>query len=127
MYHSVFQSNLLQAARIAAWSLAIAIVVLSVIPPDLRPETAVPHNFEHFLIYSAAGLAFALGYECKPGLLAALLLIFTGSVEFAQLFVPGPHARLSDFIIDAAAAWAGLVGVTLYRRLHAKGRSLADH
>jgi hypothetical protein len=56
----------------------------------------VPHNFEHFLIYSAAGLAFGLGYERKPGS-RVLLLIFTGSVEFAQLFVPGRHARLSRF------------------------------
>jgi VanZ family protein len=105
------------AARIVGWSLAAAIVVLSVVPPAFRPVTAAPHGFEHFLIYWAAGLAFGLGYERKHGLLTILLLIFTGSVESAQLFVPGRHARLSDFIVDAGAIWTGLIGVSLFRRL----------
>jgi VanZ family protein len=110
------------AARIVGWSLAAAIVVLSVVPPASRPVMATPHNFEHFLIYWAAGLAFGLGYERKDGLLAILLLIFTGSVEIAQLFVPGRHARLSDFIVDAGAIWTGLIGVSLFRRLlYARG------
>jgi VanZ family protein len=109
--------ELTQYARIVAWSLAAAIVVLSVIPPASRPVTAVPHGFEHFLIYWAAGLAFGLGYERKDGLLAILLLIFSGSVEIVQLFVPGRHARLSDFIVDAGAMWTGLIGVSLFRRV----------
>jgi hypothetical protein len=119
-----FQSNLSQAARIAAWSLATAIVVLSVIPPDLRPETAVPHNFEHFLIYSAAGLAFGLGYERKPGLLAVLLLIFTGAVEFAQLFRAGA-ARTSERFHDRCRRGVDrpLVGISLYRHMHGKAHS----
>ena len=33
-----------KAARIAAWSLAAAIVVLSLAPPALRPETSAPHS-----------------------------------------------------------------------------------
>jgi VanZ family protein len=112
-----FRPELMQSARIVAWSLAAAIVVLSVVPPAFRPVTAAPHGFEHFLIYWAAGLAFGLGYERKHGLLAILLLIFTGSVEIAQLFVPGRHARLSDFIVDAGAVLAGLIGVSLFRRI----------
>jgi VanZ family protein len=112
-----FRPELMQSARIVAWSLAAAIVVLSVVPPAFRPVTAAPHGFEHFLIYWAAGLAFGLGYERKHGLLAILLLIFTGSVEIAQLFVPGRHARLSDFIVDAGAVLTGLIGVSLFRRI----------
>jgi VanZ family protein len=112
-----FRQKLMQAARIAAWSLAAAIVVLSVVPPASRPVTAAPHGFEHFLIYWAAGLAFGLGYHRKHGLLAILLLIFAGSVEIVQLFVPGRHARLSDFIVDAAAIWTGLIGASVFGRI----------
>ena len=54
-------------------------------------------------------------YPQDRGLLAILLLIFTGSVEIAQLFVPGRHARLSDFVVDASAMWIGLIGVWLFR------------
>jgi VanZ family protein len=94
-------------ARIIALGLAAAIVILSVVPPTLRPETGLPHGFEHFAIYWATGLAFALGYELRPGLLATLLVSFSGAVEIAQLFVPGRHAGLGDFIVDALAITIG--------------------
>jgi hypothetical protein len=86
--------------RIAAWALAITIVVLSVVPADDRPESGLPHGLEHFAIYWATGIAFACGYNLTPTLLAIALVIFSGGVEIAQLFVPGRHARVSDCIID---------------------------
>jgi len=95
--------------RIAAWSLAATILVLSLVPPDLRPETGLPQKLEHLLIFTATGTAFGLGYEAMRGLLAIQLLIFAGAVEIAQLFVPGRHARLSDFLVDAGAICAGSV------------------
>ncbi len=106
-----------RAARIAAWSLTTAIIVLSVVPPGLRPETGTPHDLEHFVIYLATGLAFGLGYDLKRGLLAILLVIFSGSVEITQLFIPGRHARLSDFIVDALAMCCGVLTVSLVSRI----------
>jgi len=97
--------------RIVAWTLAATITILSILPPDLRPDTGLPHYLEHFAIYWATGLAFGIGYERKHGLLAVLLVIFSGTVELAQLFVPGRHARLSDFIVDAIAVCVGLLSV----------------
>jgi VanZ family protein len=101
------------SAAFVALGLAAAIVVLSVVPPSLRPETDLPHGIEHFVIYLATGLAFALSYELKPGLLATRLVFFSGAVEIAQLFVPGRHARLSDFIVDASAITVGVMAVSL--------------
>jgi VanZ family protein len=113
------------SAPSVALGLATAIVVLSVVPPTLRPETGLPHGLEHFVIYWATGLAFALGYKLKPGLLAPLLVFFSGAVEIAQLFVPGRHARLSDFIVDALAITAGTMTVSLVaqERLILRNRS----
>ena len=102
-----------KAARIAAWSLAAAIVVLSLVPPALRPETIAPHGLEHLIIYAATGFAFGLGYKRRHYLLAVLLVIFSSAIEIAQLFVPGRHSRLSDLIIDAGAACIGLVTSSL--------------
>ena len=99
--------RILTAVRIVAWCLATIIVVLSVVPPGLRPETAVSHDLEHFLIYLVTGLAFALGYDRRRSLLVILLVMFAGSIEIVQLFVPGRHARLSDFIVDALAICVG--------------------
>ena len=107
--------HLLPAAQIVAWILATTIAVLSVVPPDLRPETGVPHNLEHFLIYAATGIAFSLGYDRSPTVLAILLVLFSAAVEIAQLFVPGRHARLVDFVTDALAACTGVAAVLLLR------------
>ena len=106
-------------ARVAAWGLAITIVVLSIVPPSLRPETALPHNLEHFAIYAMTGSAFVLGYRLAPTLLAMELVVFSGCVEIMQLFVPGRHARLSDFLVDAAAACAGLFVAEALKRVTA--------
>jgi len=102
--------------RIAAWGLAAAIVILSLVPPELRPETGAPRALEHFTIYIATGCAFCLGYGGIELFLIASLVIFAGAVELAQLLVPGRHSRLSDFIIDALAMSTGVVIVTIARR-----------
>ena len=91
----------------AAWLLAATIVVLSLVPPSLRPVTGVAHDFEHLLIFLATGMAFGFGYPSRHRLLLIGLLTFTATVELGQNFVPGRHARLSDFLVDTAASWLG--------------------
>jgi VanZ family protein len=100
-------------ARIAAWVLTAVILILSLVPPTLRPETSAPHSLEHFIIYAATGFTFGLGFRRRHDLLAIFLVVFCGSIEIAQLFVPGRHARLTDFIVDAVAACIGLVTSSL--------------
>ena len=62
-----------------------------------------------------------VGYNNKRGLLAAGLMLFAGAIELAQIFAPGRHARLGDFIVDALAASVGVglsmlaVNFTVYR------------
>jgi VanZ family protein len=75
-----------------------------------EPETGARHNLEHFTIFAATGFAFGLGYKRRHDLIAILLVIFSGAIEIVQLFVPGRHARLGDFII---AACIGLVMASL--------------
>lgn len=116
MTHGDAKLRIRRAARIAAWILAATIVALSVVPPVWRP-TVAPHWFEHFVIYFVTGFAFGLGYKRTVGLQAALLVIFSGSVEIMQLFVPGRHARLSDFIVDALAVCFGLMVVYLLNQI----------
>jgi len=110
---------ILKVVPIAAWSLAAAIVVLSLVPPNLRPQSGIPHELEHFLIFLATGLAFGLSYDARHGLLAMKLAVFAGAVELAQLFVPGRHARFSDFLVDTVAVCAGSVAVFLVTQLRA--------
>lgn len=96
-------------AQVVAWLLLIVIIVLSLVPPQLRPETGAPHNVEHFALFAAAGLAFGFGYSRRPARVAFALIIFAGAIELAQKLIPGRHARLSDFIVDAAAMCVSVV------------------
>ena len=105
------------AVRIIAWSLAAIIVVLSLVPSELRPETGAPHIFEHCLVFVATGVVFGLGYEPRRGALAIQLVAFAGVIEMAQLFVPGRHARLSDFLVDAVAICIGSIAGSLAKQV----------
>ena len=95
-------------ARLVGWLLLTAIVFLNLSPPSYRPVTSVGHDLEHFLIYLVLGVFFGIGYARRWWLLALGLVGFTAAVEFAQLFVPGRHARLKDLVIDAGAVCLGI-------------------
>ena len=97
------------ACRTSAWTLALAILILSLVPPSYRPVTEAPHSFEHLAIFLATGLAFGAGYPGRPFRIAFALVMFSGAVELLQQWVPGRHARLSDFLVDGAAAGFGAV------------------
>jgi len=94
--------------QVVAWLLALTIVMLSLGPASTRPVTGAGHDFEHLLIFAATGGAFGLGYPRRIWLLPLALLAFSGAIELAQMLVPGRHARLSDFLTDAAASCVGL-------------------
>jgi VanZ family protein len=104
------------AFRVIAWVCVVAIVVLSLVSPALRPITKLPHNVEHLAIFAITGLALALGY---PGRLARnmmLLVVFAGTIELAQFVTPGRHPRLIDFVVDAASACVGAALAALIAR-----------
>ena len=95
------------ALRPAAWLLTATIVALSLVPPVYRPTTAAPHDIEHLAIFVATGLAFGLGYRTRHLYQAMGLIIFAGAIEVAQIWDPGRHARIGDFIVDATSACVG--------------------
>jgi VanZ family protein len=102
--------------KIAAWLLAMAIILLSFVPPSLRPVTDAPHDVEHFTILLLTGFAFGMGYPYQYWFRTIGLVVFSGLIEIAQLWVPGRHARLSDFIVDSLAACIGIGAAWLYPR-----------
>src|SRR5215469_17162761 len=96
------------SGRAVAWLGLVAIIVLSLAPPGLRPTTFFPHTMEHAGIFLFDGVAFGIfycSYECLLGIWA---VIFCAGVELAQLMIPGRHARLSDFFVDAIAVCLGI-------------------
>jgi VanZ family protein len=44
-------------------------------------------------------------------------VIFCGVIELAQLMIPGRHARLTDFFIDAIAVCIGIFAGSMLTRM----------
>ena len=91
-----------------AWLLATAIVAVHVAPPGHRPVSAASHGLEHIAIFFALGFAYGVGYQHRLRVLVLALPAFCAAVEFAQIWVPGRHARLSDFLIDVLGVLFGI-------------------
>ena len=87
--------------------LLLAILVLSLVPAEFRPETGLPHNIEHGGIFALLGTAMVLGYRPRFWAWVTLGPLFAAVIEILQLGVPGRHARLSDFLVDAGAVLLG--------------------
>ena len=104
------------------WLLIVVVIALSLGPAAVRPETGVPRAVEHFSIFAAIGIAFSLGYGRRPIALMAALVGFAGAIELAQKLIPDRHARLTDFVIDAAAACIGTVLASIANRSRERHR-----
>jgi len=95
-------------SRASAWTLLMTIAVLSLVPAQYRPVTSLPHWVEHFSIFLIAGLALGVSYPQRCLFKFAAVFAFTAAVELGQLLIPGRHARLSDFLVDAVGIAVGL-------------------
>ena len=93
--------------RLFAWLLAAAVTFSTLGPASWRPHANITHDGEHALAFVLLGLAFALAYPRHRMLAAGISVVMIGVLELLQLFVPGRHARLEDFIVDALTALVG--------------------
>ena len=93
--------------RLFAWLLAAAVTFATLGPPRYRPHADLGQDGEHALAFLLIGLAFGLAYRQHRMLSAAIAVALTGAIEIAQLWAPGRHARLEDFVVDAFAACMG--------------------
>lgn len=95
--------------RVIAWGLAAAVTFANLGPPRYRPHAAdLGQSGEHALAFILVGFAFGFAYRRHRLITALFVVAMTGAIEIMQLWVPGRHARMSDFIVDALAACAGL-------------------
>src|SRR6201996_3558540 len=99
--------------RLFAWLLAAAVTFATLGPPRYRPHMPVTHDGEHALAFILVGLAFAVAYPRQRLLAAGISVVLIGILELLQLFVPGLHARLEDFIVDALTTLAGFAMATI--------------
>ncbi len=94
--------------QIAGWLCVALIAALSLVAPSMRPVTILPHDLEHAAIFALTGFALAAGYPNRTQLHMSGLVIFAAVVELAQVYAPGRHARMIDFVVDALSACLGV-------------------
>ena len=116
-------STILATTRVTAWIIVIGLIMISFVPAPLRPGTGVSHNLEHFGSFLLAGIIWCLAYVDRPVLWLGTMPVFSGIVELLQIFVPGRHARLSDFAADALG---GCVGILITFLVAARYRALVS-
>jgi VanZ family protein len=71
----------------------------------------MPGVVEHFIAYSATGIAFACGFRSWSSrvVVALGLTLLAGSMEVLQLRVPGRHAAIIDAVVSSLGGLTGLV------------------
>jgi VanZ family protein len=94
--------------RLLAWALAAAVTFATLGPAGYRPRSDFGQNGEHALAFMLVGFAFGVAYRHNRRVTALLTVVMAGAIEILQFWAPGRHARLSDFVVDALAACAGL-------------------
>ena len=102
--------------------LAIAygcIAILSWLPGDARPHTALPSgDLEHLLAYFVLGALTAglIKNAANPYRLASFVAAYGGVMELGQLLVPGRNASFENFGASAVGAVAGVILVSYAAR-----------
>ena len=106
--------------QLAGWACVIAIAALSLVAPSLRPVTILPHDLEHAAIFAITGFTLGLGYPNRIQLQMSAMIVFAAVIELAQIYAPGRHARVIDFVVDAFAACAGVAVAAVLMRLRTR-------
>jgi VanZ family protein len=76
-------------------------------PASYRPHSHLGPDGEHAFAFILIGLAFGLAYPRNRPRTAMIAVVMIGVIELLQLWVPGRHARLEDFAVDALTACIG--------------------
>jgi VanZ family protein len=94
------------------------LVVLSVIPGHMQIRTEAPKGLEHFAAYLLAGfvLVRAFGAYVRAPIMVAILVVLSGVLEAAQLWVPGRTCSVEDWGASALGAMLGVCCALLWSR-----------
>ncbi len=108
-------------ARAFAIACTIAILYLSLVPGELRPQSGASGHFEHFMAYAGTAFFYALGTQLRQGMVLVLALaLLSGLLEIAQLYIPNRTGEWPGFAASSLGAFVGFVAGTF--ALHMRAR-----
>ena len=95
--------------RLAAWSCLLAVAIATVVPIEMRPETALTASSERVTAFAIIGLLFAVAYPRKLWFAILVAVGAAVALEVIQLLIPSRHGRMFDATVKVAGASAGLL------------------
>jgi hypothetical protein len=101
--------------KIAAWLLLGSVVIVTIGPISLRPETVLPLKVERFLGFAVLTAAFAFAYPKNWRAVVVLLCVAAVSLEVFQLVAPGRDAGIADAGVKVLGAITGTTGALFGR------------
>jgi VanZ family protein len=102
---------------VVGWLTVFAILVLSVVPADVRPHVMPSKQMEHFTAYLITALILALGQTARLRvmMIALSLMVYSGALGIAKLWCPGRTSSIADFAASSLGVWCGVFLVFLIR------------
>ena len=96
--------------RVAGWFAVLVIIVLSVMPGQLRPDVLGEKHIEHLAAYVGTAMLLATGYPGRAQLIkiGILLPLCSGILEIVQLGISGRTSSVADFVASSLGAWIGV-------------------
>lgn len=105
-----------QFVRFSAIGFALILMILTIVPATERPETGLQHDVEHFGAFSLLGLLIAFGFRAEARSMLLGSIVFAAFIEGTQIPLQTRHARLEDFLVDAAGLCLGILIARLVSR-----------
>jgi VanZ family protein len=107
------------ALRFIAWACVIGLAVASWTPGQEMVRTGFNTRLEHMAAYLIAGIAVIIAYPRRPTWsIAAILCAYAGILELGQIYVPGRHAALLDWLASSSGVFCACVTVFVFQGHH---------
>jgi VanZ family protein len=105
--------------RAVGWASVVAIVVVSLVPGDARPDTGLPGQIDHIIAYRGTAGLLGLGYpaaKLRFGMIV-MLISLAAMLEVAQRWIPGRHPQFIDFAASVAGRCFGMLAAMVVHRI----------
>ena len=95
-------------------ALAVFIVLVTLAPIGLRPETVFPAPLERFGAFFALSFTATIGWPKRRLTALTLIVIAAAALEAMQNLTPTRHGRVLDALEKALGAGAGLLAAEIF-------------
>ena len=103
--------------RAVGWACVVAIVVVSLVPGDARPDTGLPGQINHIIAYCGAAGLLGLGYPATNSRFGTIVMLISlaATLEVAQRWIPGRHPQFIDFAGVLLTSLGTLAAMVVHR------------